>query len=123
MTGRVVAVAYVATVAGLTARAFSDANQDHWGAEIAAAVLALPLIIPALPFIYVLGGLAWNFADTGSASGSASGSSSSVSTELDGGTMWPVTLTFTLLMTAVACGNVLLVRAVVARRARTRSAA
>ena len=107
MTGRVVAVAYVVTVAALTARAFSEADQDHWGAEIAAAVLTLPTIVPALPVIYVVGAGAWNV-----------------------GPMWVVTLTFTLLMTAVAIGNALLARLVwrslrgsASASARTRSGA
>jgi hypothetical protein len=95
--GRVLAMAYVAAVAALTAIAFSDPHQDHWTAEIAAAVLALPLLIPALPAIYVLGGLAWQ------------------------GPMWLVTLSFTATMTAVAIANVELVRAVATRRSRTRS--
>jgi len=86
---RVVAVAYVATVAALTAYAFSDAHQDHWGAEISAAVLTLPTIVAALPAIYLLGAAAWGVSDGG-----------------DGGPMWPVTLTFTLLMSVVACLNV-----------------
>ena len=97
MTGRVVATAYVATVAALTAVAFSDPHRDHWTAEIAAALLALPLIVPAMPVIYVLGGLAWH------------------------GPMWVVTLAFTAMTTAVAVGNVLLVRAGASRRSRTRS--
>jgi ABC-type glycerol-3-phosphate transport system permease component len=98
MTGRVLATAYVVTVTALTAYAFSS-NDDHWPAEIAAAVLALPLVVPALPIIYVVGGLAWH------------------------GPMWVVTLSFTAMMTAVACGNALLFRAASSRRARTRSGA
>lgn len=86
--GRIVAVGYVVVVALLTARAFSDAHQDHWGAEIAAAVLTLPAVVVALPAIYLLGAAAWSVSDAG-----------------DGGPMWPVTLTFTLLMSVVACGN------------------
>jgi uncharacterized membrane protein len=92
--GRIAAVAYVVTVAALTARAFSDAHQEHWGAEIAAAVLTLPAIVAALPAIYLVGAGAWNV-----------------------GPMWVVTLTFTLLMTGVACANVLFVR-LVSRRLR-----
>jgi hypothetical protein len=111
--GRTFALAYVGTVAALTARAFSDAHQDHWGAEIAAAVLTLPALIPALPPIYVLGAAAWAGTD-------ATG----------GGPMWPVTLTFTLLMTLVACANVALltvvwraVRGTASASPRTRSGA
>jgi hypothetical protein len=85
--GRVIALAYVVAVAGLTARAFSDAQQDHWGAEIAAAVLTLPTIVAAMPVIYVIGAAAWNI-----------------------GPMWPVTLTFVLMMSGVACANVALLR-------------
>jgi len=107
LVGRLVALAYVVTVAALTARAFSDAHQDHWGAEIAAAILTLPMILPALPVIYVLGAAAWSV-----------------------GPMWPVTLTFTLLMSVVACANLLLLRATwralrgsASASARTRSGA
>ena len=88
MTARVLAVAYVTTVAALTAYAFSDAHQDHWGAEATAAVLTLPAVGVALPAIYLLGATAWTVSDAG-----------------DGGPIWPVTLTFTLIMSAVACGN------------------
>lgn len=98
MVGRIVAVLYVATVATLTAYAFSS-DEDHWSAEIAAAVLGLPLVVPALPAIYLLGGLAWH------------------------GPIWLVTTTFTTLMALVAIGNVLLVRAAVAALLRTRWAA
>ena len=95
MTSRVVAGAYVAIVAALTAAAFwSDAEERPW-TEVAAAVLTLPTVVVALPAIYLLGALAWNVSD-------AAGD----------GPMWPVTLTFTTLMTVVACGNVLLVRVV-----------
>ena len=104
MIGRVAAAAYVVTVAALTAVAFSDANGDHWTAEIAAAALALPLVVPALPFVYVVGGLAWDVTDADS-----------------GGPMWVVTLVYAVTMAAVATGNVLLLRAVAARRLRTPS--
>jgi hypothetical protein len=113
MIGRMVAVAYVATVAALTARAFSERGQDHWGAEIAAAALTLPAVVVALPVIYVIGAAAWNVADS-----------------QGGGAMWPVTLTFTVLMTAVACANLVLLgllrrrlRGSASASARTRSGA
>lgn len=93
---RILGMAYVASVAALTAIAFSDADQDHWPAEIAAAVLGLPLVVPALPAIYVAGGLAWH------------------------GPMWLVTLTFTSSMTAVAIANAEVLRAVASGRSRTR---
>lgn len=108
MSGRavaawVVAAAYVATVAGLTAAAFS--GQDPlWWAEIAAAVLTLPTVVVALPAIYVLGAVAWSFADS-PATGSVSSLDPVVTVPI-----WPVTLTFTVLMTLVACTNVALVR-------------
>jgi hypothetical protein len=104
MIGRAVAAAYVATVAGLTAAAFSDHDVLRW-AEVAAAVLALPTVVVALPAIYVLGAWAWSFADSPS-----SGSASSADPVVAGAPIWPVTLTFTVVMTLVACANVALVR-------------
>jgi hypothetical protein len=118
MNGRVVAVAYVTTVAGLTARAFWGADPEHWRAEIAAAVLTLPTIIVALPVVYVTLGLVGSATDEPS-----SGSASSSSPDYDSAAWWPVTLAVTLLMTGVACANFLLVRAVVSRRSRIRSGA
>ncbi|WP_028643432.1 hypothetical protein [Nocardioides sp. URHA0020] len=111
--GRFVALAYVVAVAALTARAFSDGHQDHWGAEIAAAVLTLPLIVPALPVIYVVGAFAWAVTDA-----------------RDDGSVWPVTVTFTLMMVVVAGADVVLARTVwrslrgsASASARTRSGA
>lgn len=117
MSGRLLAAAYVVTVATLTAVGFWD-HDGSWPAKLAAAVLCLPTIIPALPVIYVGGAIAWTFSD-----GPASGSASSADANIADSPMWPVTLTFTVLMTAVACANVLVLRAVASRLARTRSAA
>lgn len=115
MTGRVVAAAYVATVAGLTAAAFSAEDALPW-AEAAAAVLALPTVIVALPAIYVLGAVAWSFVDNPS-----SGSASSAGPVLETAPIWPVTLTFTLVMTLVACANVAVVRYLIRRLRRAPS--
>ncbi|WP_395657063.1 hypothetical protein [Nocardioides sp.] len=115
MTGRVVAAAYVATVAGLTAAAFSSRG-DLWWAEVAAGVLTLPLVLVALPAIYLLGALAWSVADS-----PATGSLSSTDPVVADPSIWPVTLTFTVLMTLVACANVALVGWTLRRVARRRS--
>jgi ABC-type dipeptide/oligopeptide/nickel transport system permease subunit len=102
MIGRVAAAAYVATVAGLTAAAFSSTN-DLWWAEISAAILTLPMIVVALPGIYVVGAFAWSLVE-----GPATDSSSSTDPVLAGNPIWPVTLTFTVMMTLVACANIAL---------------
>lgn len=104
--GRLLAAAYVVTVATLTAVAFVDEDHERWWARIAAAVLCLPTIVPALPAIYVGGAIAWSFADDPS-----SGSASSSGPEVDHSPIWPVTLAFTAMMTAVAMANVLVWRA------------
>jgi ABC-type dipeptide/oligopeptide/nickel transport system permease subunit len=110
MIGRAVAVAYVATVAGLTAAAYSDHEVVRWE-QVAAAVLTLPTLVAALPVVYVLGGLAWTLADS-----PGSGSASSADPSVAAAPIWPVTLTFTVLMTLVACANVALVRWIVRSR-------
>jgi hypothetical protein len=86
--GRVVAIAYVVTVAGLTAYAFRPGADGFNVAEGVAAALTLPMIVPALPVIYLVGALAWNLGGTDS-----------------GDPTLLVTLTFTALMTAAAVAN------------------
>lgn len=88
-------MSYVGTVAALTVYAFRPGADGFNIAEGLAAVLALPMLVPALPVIYVVGALAWNL------DGSESGDPTLL-----------VTLTFTVLMTAVAAANVLLYLAV-----------
>ncbi len=73
----------------LTAYAFRPGADGFNVAEGIAAVLTLPMIVPALPIIYVVGGLAWAVADSES-----------------GDPTLLVTLTFTVLMTGVALANV-----------------
>ena len=88
MIGRVVAASYVAAVAVLTAYAFRPGADGFNAAEGVAAAVTLPTIIVALPVIYVVGALAWNLAGTE-----------------DGDPTLGITLTFTLLMAAVAIAN------------------
>lgn len=102
MIGRLASALYVAAVAGLTAAAFSGDGGPVW-AKVAVALLALPSVIPALPAIYLLGAFAWTFADSPS-----TGSASSAGPVVEGPPIWPVTLTFTVVMTLVACANVAL---------------
>lgn len=116
--GRLLATAYVATVAALTLLAFLDEDDERWWARIAAAVLCLPTMLPALPALYLGGAVAWSWSDHAS-----SGSASSADPVVADGPMWPVTLAFAAMMTAVAIVNVLLLRAVARGRARTPSAA
>ena len=89
MIGRVLAVAYVATVAGLTAYSFRSPDGEFDALRAVTGLITLPMLVPALPFIYVLGALAWSATDAA-----------------DGGPMWPVTLTFTVIMTITASLNV-----------------
>jgi len=101
MIGRIVAAAYVGTVAALTAFAFRPGADGFNVAEGAAAVLTLPMLVPALPVIYVVGALAWNVADSES-----------------GDPTLLVTLTFTALMTLVAAANAWVFSLVWTRRPR-----
>lgn len=123
--GRLLAAAYVASVAALTAIAFIDEDHERWWARVAVAVLCLPTMIPALPAIYVGGAVAWSLADDPS-----SGSASSADPWVGDAPMWPVALAFTAMTTAVAIANVWVLRTAwpilpsAARRALTwRSAA
>jgi hypothetical protein len=111
--GRALAATYVLAVVILASIAW---GHDHGGfdpIEAAALVLALPIVVPALPIIYVVGAIAWN----------ATGAP-------DNGPMWPVALTFAVLLGACACINVWLLHTWTTRRtscregsAATRSAA
>jgi hypothetical protein len=87
---RVVAVGYVLLDAVLGALAFSS-DASHPKVEVAAFLLALPMVVVTIPVIYVVGAMAWN-----------------VRSGLAGEPMWPVTVTFTALFTATALLNVLL---------------
>jgi hypothetical protein len=87
-----VGATYVIVVAGLTAYAFRPGADGFNVAEGVAAAFTLPMIVPALPVIYVVGALAWNLGGTD-----------------DGDPTLLVTLTFTALMTAVAITNAWLV--------------
>ena len=86
---RVLAVGYVLLEAVLGAIAFSS-DTDHPRAEVAAFVLALPMVVATIPVIYVVGAVAWNVRDG-----------------LAGQPMWPVTVTFAALLAATAALNVL----------------
>jgi hypothetical protein len=69
-------------------------GHDHSGFdpfEAAAVALALPIVVPALPVIYFVGALAWNI--TGAP---------------EQGPMWPVALTFAVMLGSCACINVFL---------------
>jgi hypothetical protein len=103
MIGRAVAAAYVLVVAAVTAHAFWPGTDGFNASEGVAGVLTVPLILPALPIIYVVGALAWQVG------GTESGQPTSV-----------VTVAFTAMMALVALANVALVAAVRRRRRRAR---
>jgi len=98
---RIASVLYVATVAGLATDAWGRPQQGvHW-TEVAAVILSLPTVVPALPLIYVFGAAIWK------------------ATRADnGGPMWPVTLAYASMFATIALVNVLLLyRALTLRRA------
>lgn len=64
-------------------------------------VLTLPMMLPALPVLYVLGAMVWNMTGAG-----------------DGGPMWPVTLAYTLMFASIAAANAWLVSLTLARLSR-----
>ncbi|HET7388380.1 MAG TPA: hypothetical protein VFJ19_17135 [Nocardioidaceae bacterium] len=105
-TGRVVALLYVAVVAALAAAAFSGRDAGFsWGTEGVAMLLTLPVLIPALPVIYLLGAGIWSLTDAG-----------------DGGPMWPVTLVYAAMFGAVAVANLWVLRLAMRTLRRRRSA-
>lgn len=92
--GDALAVAYVATVAVLSAAAYDDPSATlSWFPEGLMLLLLLPALLPMLPVVYLGGAFAWSLTEIG-----------------DGGPMWPVTTLFVLLFGAVALVNVVLVR-------------
>jgi hypothetical protein len=92
-------VAYVGGVAALTAIATSDPNHFRESAFVTALVLCLPALVAALPVLYVAASTAFN-----------------VTGADDGGTSWPVTATYVLVLTATAALNVYLLRTLARRR-------
>lgn len=82
----------------LAAIAWGHDHSGFYPVEVAALALALPLALPAFPVIYVVGGIAYNL--TGAP---------------DNGPMWPVGLTFAVLLGGCACLNVWLLHFLVTR--------
>jgi hypothetical protein len=77
-------------------------GHDHSGfdpIEATALALVMPAVVPALPVIYFVGAIAWR-----------------LSGAPDNGPMWPVAVTFAVLLGACACINLLLLRAWSTRR-------
>jgi hypothetical protein len=100
--GRCAAACYLVLVGVLAGFAWHDPNGSFGRTELAAIVLTLPAILAAIPVVYVVGAMAWNFTNAG-----------------NGGPMWPVTICFVAMFTAMAAANVLLA-AWLSRRATTR---
>jgi hypothetical protein len=94
----VTAAAYVVAVAGLAATAFAHPNNDPGWANVTVALATLPVLIPLLPVVYVLGAATWNL--TGAD---------------NGGPAWVITIVYTLLFTGAAVANVVAVRFLVQR--------
>ena len=91
-------VGYVVTVVVLAAIATSDPNEFRPPLFVAALVLCLPALIAMLPVLYVAASTAFNLtgADTG-------------------GTGWPVTATYAVVLGLTAVLNVVLLRVVLRR--------
>ena len=85
-------------MATLAAIAWGHDHNGFYPIEAAALILALPMVVPALPIIYFVGALAWN----------ATGAP-------ENGLMWPVALTFALMLGVCACANVWLLHVVATR--------
>jgi len=97
----VIEVGYVVTVAALAAFATSnptDFRRWAWGAVL---VLCLPALIPMLPVLYVAASTAFN-----------------VTGADNGGTHWPVTATYVVVLTLAAILNVGLFRLITKTRHR-----
>ncbi len=99
-SGWVLGGAYVAVVAGLAASAFWSPDQGFTWREGAAMLLVLPVLVGALPVVYVVGALAWNLTDADS-----------------GGPMWPVAVAYAVMFAGIAALNAWLLWAL-ARRFR-----
>jgi hypothetical protein len=96
---RCFAAAYIAAVVILAAVAWGHDHSGFYPVEAAALALALPAVIPALPIIYVVGAMAYN-----------------VTGAPDNGPLWPVALTFAVLLGGCACLNVWLLHLYLTRR-------
>ena len=99
---RMAAATYVLVDGTLGAIAFSS-DVARPPVEIAAFALALPALVATIPVVYVVGAWAWDVRDS-----------------MTGTPMWPVTVTFTLLLAATAILNVVLVWLVWSTRRRRR---
>jgi uncharacterized membrane protein YjjB (DUF3815 family) len=86
-------VGYVTAVAVLTTVAASNPHEFRRGAWAAVLVLSLPALIPMLPVLYIAGSTVFNI--TGAR---------------DGGTGWPVTVTYMAVFIVTAVVNVVFLR-------------
>jgi uncharacterized membrane protein YqjE len=98
---RIVEIGYVIAIAALTAFATSNPNEFRNGAWIAALVLSLPMLLAALPVLYLAAAVAWNLTDAD-----------------NGGLRWPVTATYVLVLVLAALLNVALWRSATTTRQR-----
>ena len=103
---RTMSVLYVATVAALATDALGRQQQGFRWSEAAALILTLPMVVPALPLIYVFGAAIWNATRADS-----------------GGPMWPVTLVYSSMFAIIALVNVLLLHRVLTLRRHARTVA
>ena len=95
------AAGYVAAVVILVAVSFRSPHQGFSVTEGVALALTLPVLIAALPVVYLLGAAIWSLTDAG-----------------DGGPMWPVTLVFVLMFAVIAVANLWVLRWVAHRLRR-----
>jgi hypothetical protein len=97
--GRVLAAVYVLTVVVLASIAWGHDHSGFDPVEATALALVLPVVVPLLPVIYVVGAIAWR-----------------VTGAPENGPMWPIALTFAIMLGGCACLNVLLLHTWSTRR-------
>jgi hypothetical protein len=100
-TGWVIEVAYLGGVAILATVATSDPNHPRRWALLAVLAVCLPALVALLPVLYVAVSTAFN-----------------VTHADNGGTRWPVTATYVVVLSVAAATNVILVLCVTRARQR-----
>ncbi|MFI7586959.1 hypothetical protein ACIB24_07775 [Spongisporangium articulatum] len=104
LRGRVASSLYVVAVVALTVAAFGSRDADGGPAEVVLLVITLPALIPGLLVLYPAAATAWHLTNAD-----------------DGGPMWPVTLTYVVVFTAIAVLDVVLARAALRHLATRRA--
>lgn len=93
-----VAVPYVVLVGALAGVSHSQPDQTFGWIWAVCLILCLPVLVVALPFVYIIGAGIWNLSNADS-----------------GGPMWPVTLVYVAMFAAIAIGNCFLLAPLASR--------